>query len=205
MRFILFILFIFLGFLSPFLSANEEEVSDPNQVIHLVSVNTFARISAEKSKLQEQPSYIKVIIEQELIPYFDYKYASYKVMGPYLRKTTKNQRVAFVDAFREYLINAYGNILVKYDQQEFEIVDNNHYKDKKIISIPVRIHDENMQVTQIAFKLRKNKKTGQWKVFDVLAEGVSMLNTKQAEFGPLFHKKGIDHVIELLQKKNSGL
>lgn len=200
-----FILLIFLVFLSSFVSANEEVISDPNQVIHLVSVNTFTRIKAEKNKLQEQPSYIKVIIEQELIPYFDYKYASYKVMGLHLKDTTKSQRIAFVEAFKWYLINAYGNILVKYDQQDFEIVDNNHYKGKKIISIAVRIHGENEQVTQIAFKLRKNKKTGQWKVFDVLAEGISMLNTKQAEFGELFHKKGIDHVVGLLQKKNSGL
>ena len=198
------LLAIMLGFLSSFISANEE-VNDPNQVIHLVSSNTFSRINTEKNKLQAQPSYIKIIIEEELIPYFDYKYASYKVMGSHLKNTTKEQRVTFVEAFKGYLINAYSHILLGYDQQEFEILDNNHYKGKKVISIPVRIRDKNDQTTQVAFKLRKNKKTGQWKVFDVLAEGISMLNTKQAEFGELFHKQGVDHVIELLQAKNNEL
>lgn len=196
-------IFVVLSFLSSFVTANEAVISDPNQVIHSVSVNTFSRISAEKSKLEDDPTYIKVIIEEELIPYFDYKYAAYKVMGTHLKQTTKEQRLTFVEAFRRYLVNAYGHILFEYDQQEVEILDNTHFKDKKIISIPVRIIDKNGQVTQIAFKLRKNKKTGEWKVFDVIAEGISMLNTKQSEFGDLLRKQGIDHVIELLQKKNS--
>jgi phospholipid transport system substrate-binding protein len=196
-------LFMFFSLLTSFVYADDVVGNNPNEVIHSVSSNTFARINAEKNKLEAQPSYIKVIIEEELIPYFDYKYAAYKVMGAHLKKTTKEQRTDFVSAFRDYLVNAYGHILYEYDQQEIEILDNSHFKGKRIISVPVRIRDENGQVTQIAFKLRKNKKTGEWKVFDVIAEGISMLNTKQSEFGELLHKKGIDHVIALLEKKNN--
>jgi len=198
------ILFIMLwGILSFSTLAEEVVLSDPNKVIHSVSENTFTRIMAEKSKLTADPAYMRVLIEEELIPHFDYKYASYKVMGTYLKKTTKEQRSEFVEAFRNYLINAYGHILFEYDQQKVEVLDNKFFQDKKIISVPVKIIDNNEQVTQIAFKLRKNKKTGEWKVFDVIAEGVSMLNTKQSEFNGLMNKKGIDHVIELLKKKNS--
>ena len=178
-------------------------MSDPNQVIHSVSTKTLARISAEKSRLQREPGYIKVVIEDELIPYFDYKYAAYKVMGRHLKKTSKAQRNNFVDAFRTYLVNTYGHILFEYEEQEFEIVDNPYFKGKKIIAITVRVRDSNEKITQLVFKLRKNKKTGQWKVFDVIAEGISMLNTKQSEFGELIQRDGINHVIELLKQKNS--
>lgn len=202
MRIVLLILFSLFSLLSLSINADAVPVSDPNQVIRLVSVNTLERINLERSKLEAEPDYIKVVIEEELIPYLDFKYAAYKVMGTHLKNTTKEQRTAFVVAFRSYLINAYGHILFEYDQQEVEIIDNKHYKDKKIISIPVRIHDQSGQVTQIAFKLRKNKKTGEWKVFDVIAEGISMLNTKQSELNELIHKEGVDYVIALLQKKN---
>lgn len=199
MRLILIILF---SCLSLSIKADVVTVSDPNQVIRTVSTNTFARINLEKGRLETEPEYIKVVIEEELIPYLDYKYAAYKVMGSHLKNTTKEQRTAFVEAFKDYLINAYGHILFEYDQQEIEVLDNNHYMDKKIISIPVRIHDQDGQITQIVFKLRKNKKTGEWKVFDVIAEGISMLNTKQSELKELIHKEGVDYVISLLQKKN---
>ena len=178
-------------------------MADPNQVIHSVSTNTLTRISAEQERLQREPKYINVIIEEELIPYFDYKYAAYKVMGRHLKKTSKEQRNNFVEVFRTYLVNTYGHILFEYEEQKFEIVDNPRFKDKKIISITVKVRDDNEQVTNLAFKLRKNKKTQQWKVFDVIAEGVSMLNTKQSELGELIRKNGIDHVIELLKQKNS--
>lgn len=194
---------VFFSLLSLFVNADDEVLSDPNRVIHSVSVNTFARITADKSKLETQPGYMKVIIEEELIPYFDYKYASYKVIGRHLKNTTKEQREEFVEVFKAYLINAYGHILIEYDEQKIEIIDNNNFAQKKIISVSVKIGDKSDQVTQIAFKLRKNKKTGDWKVFDVIAEGISMLNTKQSEFNDLIQKKGIDHVIELLKQKNS--
>ncbi|WP_298940454.1 ABC transporter substrate-binding protein [uncultured Psychromonas sp.] len=194
--------FAFLYSLSFSLMAVENDLTDPNKVLHTLSTNTFERLSSEKNKLAEEPEYIKVIINEELIPYFDYKYAAYSVVGANLRETTSEQRDNFVEAFRTYLINAYGHILIKYDQQTLTILDNNNFKGKKIVSVPVRMRDNNGQITQLDFKLRKNKKTGEWKVFDVIAEGVSMLDTKRSEFGSLIQKKGIDEVIKLLLQKN---
>jgi phospholipid transport system substrate-binding protein len=181
------------------------DMSDPNHVIHSVSTNTLARITAEKERLENEPDYINVVIEEELIPYFDYKYAAFKVMGRYLNstKTTEEQRSNFVDAFKNYLVNAYGHILFEYDQHKLKILDNPHFKGKQIISIVVKVYDANGQETEIAFKLRKNKKTGQWKVFDVIAEGISMLSTKRSELGELLQKNGIDQVVDMLNEKNS--
>jgi phospholipid transport system substrate-binding protein len=190
-------------FFSTFVSSNNFDKTDPNQVIHFVSINTFARIQAESDRLQTEPAYINVVIEEELLPYFDYKYASYKVMGVYLKETSKEQRTQFVDVFRTYLVHTYGHLLYKYEQQEIEIIDNKNFKDKNIVIIAVNVNDKKGQTTKLSFKLRKNKKTGEWKVFDVIAEGISMLNTKRSELNDLLQKKGIDHVIELLEKKNS--
>jgi phospholipid transport system substrate-binding protein len=181
----------------------EIDMSNPNKVIQSVSDKTFARITAEEARLKANPDYIQVIIEEELIPYFDYKYAAYKVLGANLKKTTADQRNEFVEVFRLYLVNSYSSILFKYDQQKVEIFANINFKDASIVTVPVKVRDKNNQIVQLSFKLRKNQKSGEWKVFDVIAEGISMLNTKQSEISDLIQKKGIDHVIELLDKKNS--
>jgi len=194
------LLFVF----SSFTFASENTSTDPNQALHLLSSNTFTRLARDKLKLEAEPDYINVIIEEELIPYFDYKYAAYMVVGTHLQKTTIAQRNEFVEAFRVYLINAYGHILLKYNQQTIEILDNKAFKGKKIVIVPVRMQDNNGQVTQLGFKFRLNNKTGYWKVFDVIAEGVSMLDTKRSEFNPLIQKQGIDEVIKLLRQKNSA-
>lgn len=202
MRSIIFI-FVFLCSLFNPVLASENTLTDPNKVLHQLSDSTFSRLNTEESRLKTEPKYIKVIIEEELLPYFDYKYAAYSVIGSNLKTTTADQRNNFVDAFKGYLINAYGHILFKYDKQTLTILDNKNFKGKKIISIPVKMRDNNGQVTQLNFKLRKNKKTGEWKVFDVIAEGISMLDTKRSEFSALIQKKGIDEVIKLLLQKNS--
>lgn len=179
------------------------DMEDPNQVVDSVSTALFARLNAEQPRLQKEPNYIHQVIEEELIPFFDYKYTAYKVVGPHLKKTSKLQRKQFVDVFKTHLVNIYGHILLQYQQQQIEILENSHFKGKTTISIAVRIRDQNTQVAELAFKLRKNKKTGQWKVFDIIAEGISMLSTKQSELNSLIQKKGIDHVIDLLAEKNS--
>jgi len=183
--------------------SGEIDMSNPNKVIQSVSTNTFARITAEEARLKADPDYIQVVIEEELIPYFDYKYAAYKVLGPNLNKTTVVQRNDFVEAFRLYLVNSYSNILFKYDQQEIQIAGNTNFENANIVTIPVRVQDKNNKTVQLSFKLRKNQKSGEWKVFDVIAEGISMLNTKQSEISELIQRNGIDHVIKLLEKKNS--
>lgn len=195
-------IYVFALIFSFSLAAKEHDLTDPNKTLHTLSNNTFERLNVEKEKLNSDPTIIKKIIEEELIPYFDYKYAAYSVVGAHLKNTTVEQRDNFVDAFLIYLVNAYGHILKEYDHQTLTILDINDFNDKKIVSIPVRMRDNNGQVTQLAFKLRKNKKTNEWKVFDIIAEGVSMLDTKRSEFGSLIQSKGIDEVIKLLLEKN---
>ncbi|WP_369434200.1 phospholipid-binding protein MlaC [Psychromonas sp. MME1] len=181
------------------------EISDPNEVIRSVAIKTSERIDLDAERLKREPSYIKVVIDEELMPYIDYKYAAYKVMGTHLKDTTEKQRDEFVETFKTYLVNVYGHMLLEYDQQEIKVLDNRNYEDSSIISVAVHVTDKNGKLTKLAFKLRKNKRTLEWKVFDVVAEGISMLSTKQSEINELIEKNGIDHVIKLLNEKNSEL
>ena len=54
----------------------------------------------------------------------------------------------------------------------------------------------------VSFKVRKNRKTNEWKAFDMVAEGVSLLDSKQAELSGIIRQKGLPYVTELLKKKS---
>ena len=45
---------------------------------------------------------------------------------------------------------------------------------------------------RLDFQWRKNSQTGNWQAYDMIAEGVSMITTKQNEWGTLLRTKGID-------------
>jgi phospholipid transport system substrate-binding protein len=53
----------------------------------------------------------------------------------------------------------------------------------------------------VAFKVRLNKKTKQWQAFDMVAEGISLLDSKQAELGSIIRQKGLPYVTELFKKQ----
>ncbi len=52
----------------------------------------------------------------------------------------------------------------------------------------------NKPTIDLVFKMRQNKKTGQWKAFDMVVEGISLLSSKQAELGKRIAKQGVEQV-----------
>ena len=63
-----------------------------------------------------------------------------------------------------------------------------------------KVGDYGQSDLEVIFKLRKNKKTGQWKIYDMVAEGISLLSAKQSELSGLIRDKGIDAVSKQLNE-----
>jgi phospholipid transport system substrate-binding protein len=73
---------------------------------------------------------------------------------------------------------------------------------ERVVTVRVLIKDKDAPDIKVAFKVRKNKKTNKWKAYDMIAEGISLLSSKQSELESVVRQKGIDTVIELLREKN---
>ena len=54
------------------------------------------------------------------------------------------------------------------------------------------------------FKWRKNSKTGQWQAYDMVAEGVSMVDTKKNEWAGILRQQGID-ALTVQIRKSAGM
>jgi phospholipid transport system substrate-binding protein len=175
------------------ISAHAEEVS-PYKVIENVGNSLFARIAENQQEIEKFPALMRNIVDEELMPHIDYKYAAYKILGKNLRSTSKEQRENFVLSMRQYLIRTYANALTQYQDQQVIFEPEKDTKDKKIVSVTTQIIDGNRPTIDIAFKLRKNKKTLEWKAYDMVVEGISLLSSKQAELTKRISKQGIEQV-----------
>jgi len=176
---------------------------NPYQMIEEVAGLTFKRFANEQQAIRENPNLLKNIVREELMPYINYKYSAFKVIGKNLKKTTDEERRAFVPVFREYLVTSYAQVFTLYDNQTVIFSPTKKYADKKIISVNTRIVMPGRDDIDVSFKVRKGKKTGDWAAFDMVAEGVSLLDSKQAELGGIIRQKGLSYVTELLKKKSS--
>ena len=174
--------------------------TDPYTMMAAVSTTMFARLKAEQATIAQNPEHLRVVVQQELLPYVNSRYAAYKVLGPQLKKTTKEQRNAFVDAFTDYLVASYAQVLTQYSDQNIQIEPAKAVPaDRSIVSVRVDIIDKQRPPIRLDFKMRKNKKTNEWQGYDMVAEGVSMISTKQSEWSGQLRTEGVDAVTNTLK------
>ena len=176
--------------------ATSAEISQPSPYVVLERVGSqiFKRIAANQQEISKFPKLMDTIVEDELMPAIDYKYAAYRILGKHLKKTTKAQRAKFVSSMRSHLARTYAIALKKYKNQQVIFEPEKPTKNKRIVAIRTQIVELNKPTIDVIFKMRKNKKTGQWKAFDMVVEGISLLSSKQAELSKKLAKQGVEQV-----------
>lgn len=175
-------------------TAKAEQENSPFQEIENVGSKLFGRIAQSQQELEKFPELMRDIVEQELIPAIDYQYAAYKILGKHLKGSTKEQREKFVLSMRSYLIRTYAGALNQYNNQQVIYEPGQVKDDAKMASVNAKIVDGSKPDIHLTFQMRKNKQTGQWKAYDLIVEGISLLSSKQAEFNNRIAKFGIDQV-----------
>lgn len=186
----------------------EANTQDPYQMMQYVSQTTIDRIEREMVDKQLDQAQLHAIAEDELLPHIDYVYAAYKVVGKHFKKSSKADVKAFVETFREYLITTFAQMFKYYDPDQHSLAFGSAPKTqgKKIVTVKTRFVADGKPDVHVDFKLRKNRKTGEWKAFDMVAEGISVLSSRQTELGPLIRKHGLAYVTaQLKEKLNSGV
>ncbi|MBS0882866.1 phospholipid-binding protein MlaC [Pantoea sp. JGM49] len=175
------------------LAANAADQSDPYKLMNEAAAKTFTRLKNEQPKIKQDPNYLREVVRQELLPYVQIKYAGALVLGRYYREATPAQRDAYFAAFGDYLAQAYGQALALYHGQTYQIQQSQPIGDANIVAIRVTILDPNGRPpVRLDFQWRKNSQTGNWQAYDMVAEGISMITTKQNEWSDLLRTKGID-------------
>ncbi|MDE1189809.1 MAG: phospholipid-binding protein MlaC [Pantoea sp.] len=175
------------------LAVTAADQSNPYKLMDEAAAKTFTRLKNEQPKIKQDPNYLRDIVRQELLPYVQIKYAGALVLGRYYRDATPAQRDAYFAAFGDYLAQAYGQALALYHGQTYQIQPEQPIGDADIVAIRVTILDPSGRPpVRLDFQWRKNSRTGNWQAYDMVAEGISMITTKQNEWGDLLRTKGID-------------
>ena len=174
-------------------AADQVDQTNPYTLMNQAAEKTFSRLKNEQAKIKQDPNYLRTIVREELMPYVQVKYAGALVLGRFYNQATPAQRDAYYQAFGDYLTQAYGQALAMYHGQTYQIQSPQPLGDANIIAIRVTIIDPNGRPpVRLDFQWRKNTRTGAWQAYDMVAEGISMITTKQNEWGDLLRTKGID-------------
>ena len=182
--------------------ASGKPSDDPYIFVKDVASATFAKMKKDQKLIASDPEALGKIVEQQLLPHVDHVYAALSVLGMQAKDIPREKLDLYFEQFRIYLLTTYSNVLSSYTDQIVEFEPSRPTDGKKTVSVKAVIKEAGKPEISITFKVRRNKE-GQWKAFDLVAEGISMVQSKRAEFAPIVRQQGIDSVIDFMREKSA--
>lgn len=156
----------------------------------VLKVMETAQLSSEQ-KEEKLTVLFKTTVDTDWIAKF--------VLGQYWRSASLEQQNKYKGLHKQYLIKNYVPKFKEYSNQKVKIGAVQDQGDEEYLVETVISSPDGPDVN-VDYKVRKQK-DGTFKIFDVIAEGVSMITTQRSEFGSILSRKGIDYLIEQLQAK----
>lgn len=192
--------------------AQSVDLTDPYKMVRQVSDNTFKRITKDQPIIQKDKEHLRVIVTEELMPFVDYKYAALRVLGSHVSKVRAIEDPAeqkqeieeikrFIDVFREYLVATYAGVFTQYSNQVVEFGHTKAFAGQDVVLVKTKIIESGKPDIKIDFKVREDR-SGEWRAYDMVAEGISLLDAKQSELQGILRQQGLAHVSDLLEQKS---
>jgi len=166
----------------------------------------IARQVIEKAlDILQNPSYHgearRQMVKRLVDPYFDYQEMAKRSLGPTWGKLNAGQRQEFVQLFAQLLEASYSDKIEKYAQRvkidyTGEILDGDYAEVRTVV---VRAND------RIPLNYRLLNEGGDWKVYDVVIEGVSLVSNYRSQFSRIIHESSYAELLRRLKTKVSEL
>jgi phospholipid transport system substrate-binding protein len=137
-------------------------------------------------------------IGEEIDSIFDFKELSRRTLGREWKKMKPEQQKEFVQLFRELLQGVYADRLLAYSDQKI-IFDKETMLKKGRAEVQSFL--QTSDGTKIPLFYRLTDKSGSWKVYDVIIEGVSMVKNYRTQFRKILSKGSTDKLLKILRDK----
>ena len=137
-------------------------------------------------------------IGKEIDHIFDFEELSKRTLGRDWKKMSAEQQTEFVKLFKQLLQGVYADRLLAYSDQKV-IFDKETMLKKG--SAEVQSYLQTSDGKKIPLFYRLTDKSGSWKVYDVIIEGVSMVKNYRTQFREILAKDSPDKLIEILRDK----
>lgn len=205
LKFILTAVTIFLAsYLPPAFSdtAGTEAVESPVQLLERTSQQVIDILRKDRDLLKSEPDRIYKIVDQYILPHLDDVTMAKLALGKNWRKASKEQKLKFVDEFRNLLVRTYSKSLTEFRDQEIKFFPLNLAADAHKTSVKAEVLQPGGPSIPLAYRMRI--KNNAWKVYDIKVDGISLVTSYRGTFTQEIRKSGIDGLLKYLRGKNAN-
>ncbi len=207
-KFALLALILFL--IAPLAMAQDDNASGdagskaatPQQVVQEIADELAQKIDGHRDELKNDREKLISVIDSIFLPHFDLDYASILVLGRHAREASPQQRERFAKAFYKSITNRYAEGLLNYTKGSVQVLPFKGDLDQRRSIVRTRVILNDGKSISVDYAFRKTR-SGQWKAYDVIIEGISYITNYRNQVDAEIRKEGIEKLIERLETQGA--
>jgi phospholipid transport system substrate-binding protein len=164
-------------------------------VDQVLKILTDPALKGERKVKERRAKLRKTVLER-----FDFSEMSKRSMGQYWRERTPEERTEFVGLFTDLLERAYVDRVEGYTGEQIlyleETTDGNYSE------VRTKIVTTRNQEIPITYRLQQADAI--WSVYDIIVEGVSLVNNYRTQFSKIIRTSSYQDLVKKMQAKVEG-
>ncbi|MGE0383268.1 MAG: phospholipid-binding protein MlaC [Gammaproteobacteria bacterium] len=172
----------------------------PDALIRDTTREVIGIVSADPALRSGDAVRTLALIEEKVLPHFDFQKMTLLALGRYWHRADEAQRSALVSGFRQLLVRTYSGALSQCVGRTVEVAAPTD-RAGDIVRVKTRVTAPDAPPVALDYMMYRT--ADGWKVYDVSVEGVSLVTTYRSSFAAEVERGGIDGLIEALALKNS--
>jgi phospholipid transport system substrate-binding protein len=188
------------------MAAPPTSASRPDEVVqHTLRTLQEAFAQRQSTTMPGIPQ-VAVLVDQIVSPNLDTPLIGRLILGSHWREANEGQRFQISDAHQRLLvmlISMLANASQDSNQRIAFLPVSRDDSQGRYATVRMAVHASDNSTMMIDCRMRFNG--GQWKLYDLAADGVSFIGPMRASFDAAATRKGMDEAISMLLQKQSGL
>lgn len=188
-----------LGFM-PAINASAADLAPPQQAIQTASAKLQERLQ-DKSFTKDFAK-ITQFVNEVIYPHTDFDRISELVLGKAWKAANADERERFKHEFQTLLVRTYSRAFVEFNDWSIRFLPLEVGDDDKKVVVKTEVLQPGIQPIGVNYRMVLNN--GQWKAYDIMIEGVSLVTNYRTTFSQEIQAKGsLNAVIDGLAKRNA--
>ena len=175
----------------------------PQQIVTTISDDLAKAIEGHQAELKNDKEKLIAVIDDTFLPHFDIDYASILVLGQNASKASPQQRERFAKAFYNSITHRYAEGLLNYTRGRVKVLPFSGDLNNKRTVVRTQVMLDDGKSVSVDYAFRKSK-TGDWKAYDVIIEGISYITNYRNQVDAEIKKEGLDKLTADLEQKGSA-
>ncbi len=175
----------------------------PDQLAREVTDKIVVLLKANKNVYTRDHKKLYAMVDEHVLPNFDFRAMSRTVLGRYWRTASEEQRTRFTAEFRNLLVRTYATALLKYNDEKIVFLPFKSAPGDRTAAVKSEVRRTDGGPS-IAINYGFYHTDAGWKVYDVTIEGASLVTTYQSTYAERIQREGLDALIASLAQDNKA-